>query len=88
MNDLENIVNTEGLPLRYVYQYLVQKGFENEANEIKQSKDRYKSYTSTLRRGKIIELLEKNNLQMIFNIKLHIVSYLLIRYYKIYILGV
>ena len=62
MNDLENIVDYEGLPLKYVYQYLVQKGFENEVNEIKQSKDRYKSYTSTLRRGKIIELLEKNNL--------------------------
>lgn len=55
MNDLENIVDYEGLPLRYVYQYLVQKGFENEVNEIKQSKDRYKSFTSTLRRGKIIK---------------------------------
>jgi len=66
MNDLENIVDFEGLPLKYVYQYLVQKGFENEVNEIKQSKDRYKSYTSTLRRGKIIELLEKNNLLIEF----------------------
>jgi len=78
MNDLENIVDYEELPLKYVYQYLEQKGFENEANETKQSKDRYKSYTSTLRRGKIIELLEKNNLQMIFNIKSHNVLYLLI----------
>ena len=34
----------------------------NEANNIKQSKDSYKSYTSTLRRGKIIDLLEKNKL--------------------------
>ena len=66
MNDLENIVDFEGLPLRYVYPYLAQKGFENEVNEIKQSKDRYKSYTSTLRRGKIIEILEKNNLLIEF----------------------
>lgn len=67
MNDLENIVDYEALPLKYAYPYLVQKGFENEVNEIKQSKDRYKSYyASTLRRGKIIELLEKNNLLIEF----------------------
>ncbi|MFA5528191.1 MAG: endonuclease NucS domain-containing protein [Peptostreptococcales bacterium] len=52
----------EGLPLRFAYNYLSQKNLENESNEIKQSKDKYKSYSSTLRRGKIIDLLEKNNL--------------------------
>ncbi len=52
----------EGLPLRFAYDYLSQKKLENESNEIKQSKDKYKSYSSTLRRGKIVDLLEKNNL--------------------------
>lgn len=52
----------EGLPLRFAYGFLSEKGFENESNEIKQSKDKYKSYTSTLKRAKVIDLLEKNNL--------------------------
>jgi hypothetical protein len=62
MNDTEKIEEFEALPLKFAYQFLAQKGFENEANEIRQSKDRYKSYSSTLRRGKVIELLEKNSM--------------------------
>lgn len=62
MDEIEKVDEFEGLPLRFVYEFLSQKGFENQANEIRQSKDSYKSYTSTLRRGKILELLEKNNL--------------------------
>jgi hypothetical protein len=62
MSDTEKIEEFDALPLKFVYQFLSQKGFENEANEIRQSKDRYKTYTSTLRRGKVVELLEKNSL--------------------------
>jgi hypothetical protein len=60
--DIEKIDEFEELPLRLAYEFLAQRGFENKANEIRQSKDRYKSYTSSLRRGKIIALLENNNL--------------------------
>lgn len=59
MKQIEKNEEFEGLPLRYVYDFLIEKGLEKESNEIKQSKDKYKSYSSTLRRGKIIDLLEK-----------------------------
>jgi hypothetical protein len=62
MSDTEKIEEFDALPLKFAYQFLAQKDFENEANEIRQSKDRYKTYTSTLRRGKVVELLEKNSL--------------------------
>ena len=62
MDEIEKVGEFEGLPLRIVYEFLEQKGFGNETNEIRQSKDSYKSYTSSLRRGKVVELLEKNNL--------------------------
>jgi hypothetical protein len=62
MDEKDKIEGFEAFPLRFGYQFLIQKGFENEANKIRQSKDRYKSYDSSLRRGKIIDLLEKNNL--------------------------
>jgi hypothetical protein len=52
----------EGLPLRLAYSFLAEKGFNAEAVEIRQSKDRYRSYSSTLRRGKILDLLERNDL--------------------------
>ncbi len=52
----------ESLPLRFAYEFLAEKGLDKEATEIKQSKDKYKSYTSTLRRGKVLDLLEKNHL--------------------------
>jgi hypothetical protein len=62
MDETEKIDEFEALPLKFAYEFLAQKGFENEANEIRQSKDKYLSYTSTLRRGKILELLEKIDL--------------------------
>jgi len=52
----------EGLPLRLAYTFLSEKGLLNESDEIRQSKDKYKSYTSTLKRGKILDVLEKHNL--------------------------
>lgn len=52
----------QGLPLRYAYDFLSEKGYEKESNEIKLSKDKYKSYSSSLKRGKIIDLLEKKDL--------------------------
>jgi hypothetical protein len=62
VGEIEKNEEFEALPLRLAYGFLAQKGFEDKANEIRQSKDRYKSYTSSLRRGKIIALLESNNL--------------------------
>ena len=62
MDEIEKVDEFEMLPLRFAYGFLTQKGFENEANEIRQSKDRYKSYRYTLPRSKVLELLEKNNL--------------------------
>ncbi|MBA4316775.1 MAG: hypothetical protein C0412_00085 [Flavobacterium sp.] len=59
---LNEIEEFEGLPLRFAYGFLFEKGFEKESQDIKQSKDKYKSYTSTLKRGKVIDCLEKNNL--------------------------
>jgi len=44
------------------YNFLTEKGFGNEVKEIKESQDKFMQYTTTLRRGKIIDLLEKNNL--------------------------
>lgn len=58
----KEIEEFEGLSLRYAYEFLAQKGLKKEADEIRQSKDKYKSYDSTLRRSKIIELLEDHNL--------------------------
>jgi RecB family endonuclease NucS len=53
---------TETLSLRSAYTYLIEKGYENDVLKIKESKDKYKSYTSTLKRCKIVDLLENNNL--------------------------
>jgi hypothetical protein len=62
MNTQENLEEFEALPLRYAYKFLAENGLENEALEIKQSRDKYKSFTSTLKRGKITALLTKSNL--------------------------
>ena len=62
MPDIENTNNSEVLPLNLAYPYLIENGLENEVIEIRQSKDKFMKYTSTLRRGKIFDLLEKNNL--------------------------
>lgn len=62
MTESRKIKEFERFPLAYAYDYLYQQGFTEEANEIRQSKDSYKSYNSTLKRGKIIKLLEDNKL--------------------------
>lgn len=62
MDEIEKNGESERLPVKLAYQFLTEKGFESEANEIRESKDSYKSYTITLRRGKIIDLLEKKHL--------------------------
>ena len=50
------------LSLLESYQFLEDCGLKEEADEIKNSPDRFMSYTSTLRRAKIIHLLEEKNL--------------------------
>lgn len=52
----------EGFSLMSAYAFLRENNLEDEANAIRQSQDRYKSYSSTLRKGKIITLLKKSNL--------------------------
>jgi hypothetical protein len=54
--------STDTLSLYSAYEYLTNKGYENEVAKIRESRDQYKSYTSTLRRGKIVDILERNNL--------------------------
>lgn len=44
------------------YQFLKDHALENEAIEIKASPDQFKSYTSTLRRAKIVALVKRKNL--------------------------
>ena len=58
--ELDN--NSERGYLIPAYNFLIEKGFENEVKEIKESQDKFMQYTTSLRRGKIIDLLEKNNL--------------------------
>ena len=53
---------SETLSLTSAYNFLLEKGYENEVNTIRESKDQYKSYKSTLRRGKIVDLLERHDL--------------------------
>jgi hypothetical protein len=62
MNTQDTLEEFEALPLRYAYEFLSENGLDNEALEIKQSRDNYKSYTTTLKRGKITALLTKNKL--------------------------
>lgn len=59
INDKEEF---ESLPLRYAYEFLSEKGFSSQVSEIKLSKDKFRSYSSTLRRCKILYILERNNL--------------------------
>jgi len=46
------------LPLRYAYQFLGENGFSKEADEIRTSQEKYKSYKSTLRRAKLVNFLD------------------------------
>ena len=45
------------LSLVQAYKFLVEHGLEKEANEIRNSHDKFKSYSSTLRRAKIVSLV-------------------------------
>ncbi len=53
---------TISLPLRDTYYFLEQNNLELEAEEIRSSKDTYLKYNSTLRRAKIVVLLQENGL--------------------------
>lgn len=44
------------------YEFLIVNGFKEECDEIKNSSDKFKSYSSTLRRAKIITLVRDKNL--------------------------
>jgi hypothetical protein len=49
-------------PLKPAYSFLKEKGFEKEVNIIIDSKDKFGSYNTSLRRGKIIKLLKSKKL--------------------------
>src|SRR5579864_7581691 len=50
------------LSLLEAYDFLKQKGLEKEGEKIRSSADMYKSYTSTLRRAKIVVLVKEKKL--------------------------
>lgn len=50
------------LPLKKAYGFAAANGIENEAQKIKQSDIRWKSYTSSIRRAFIIDLFRKRGL--------------------------
>lgn len=52
----------ESLPLKLAYAFLAKKGLENESDAIRTNADRIDSYTSSLRRAKILALLRKRDL--------------------------
>jgi hypothetical protein len=52
----------ESLPLRLAYSFLATNGFGTEATEIRESHERLGSYTTSLRRAKIVALLRKKEL--------------------------
>lgn len=55
-------VEFEALPLRLAYSFLTSNGLAKEANEIRSSQERLGSYTTTLKRAKIMALLKSSNL--------------------------
>jgi hypothetical protein len=52
----------ENLPLRLAYAFLAGNGLATEADEIRESPERLGSYTSSLRRAKIVALLRRRGL--------------------------
>jgi hypothetical protein len=54
--------NSETFPLYPAYEYLISKGYGNDVVNIRESKDQYKKYKTTLRKAKIVNLLEKSEL--------------------------
>jgi len=58
-DDIEII---EKFPLRKVYQFLSENGFSYEADEIRKSQEKFKSYKSTLRRAKLLNFLDSKGI--------------------------
>lgn len=58
----EEIESFDRLPLKYAYQFLEENGYSEKANEIRLSKDKFKSYTSTLRRAKIVNFFDEKEI--------------------------
>ena len=54
--------NSQSLPLIPAYSFLQRTGHGTEAEEIRTSQDKLGGYKSTLRRAKILALLQKANL--------------------------
>jgi hypothetical protein len=52
----------ESLPLKLAYAFLASNGLAAEATEIRASPERLGSYTTSLRRAKIVSLLRKKDL--------------------------
>ena len=52
----------EALPLRRAWPFLEAHGLGEAATEIRTSRERFLSYTSTLRRGKVVDLLQTQGL--------------------------
>jgi hypothetical protein len=55
-------VDPEALPLRRAYPFLEANGLQAEGQNIRTSKDQFGSYTSTLKRAKVVALLSNKNL--------------------------
>ena len=53
-------------PLKPTYQFLSDRGLESEMLTIKSTSDKFMTFTTTLKRAKIINLLKTNNLLDIF----------------------
>jgi hypothetical protein len=58
----EQIVEYEALPLRYAYDFLASNGHQSEAEDIRTSKEKLGSYTTTLKRARIVALLSSKGL--------------------------
>jgi len=52
----------EALPLKLAYAFLATNGLAAEADDIRRSPDRVGSYTTSLRRAKVVALLRRRNL--------------------------
>jgi len=49
------------IPLILAYSFLIDKGYENEVSLIRNAKDKYKNYSTSLRKGKVLLNLMKSN---------------------------
>ena len=58
--------NNKHFSLPVAYDFLKVNGLNNECDEIKNSSDKFKSYSSTLRRAKIITLVRDKNILELF----------------------